>query len=112
MSRRSYKKAFERRILNKVEVDDFYVEINMYKVQAKRPSYRTEYDIITTENNGFIYGSDVITKQSKSASAFNREEAFTKTELIELFSNISINDVWSAHYQTYDKTKEWSKKVG
>lgn len=103
MSKRSYEKAFERKFLNKVEIDDFHVKIDMYKVVSKGDDC---FNIITSENNEFVYGLDVIKERSKSATAFDREQAFTKTELIELFANISINDVWSAQYQTFGKTKE------
>lgn len=50
-------------------------------------------------------------RRAKSATAFNREQLFTKTELIELLASISINDVWSAEYQTFDKTNDWQKEL-
>lgn len=106
--KRSYDEAFERRFLNNVEVDDFYVKIDMFKVISKNCF---AYNILTTENDKFEYGANVITKRSKSATAFDREQSFTRTELIELFANISINDVWSAEYQTFDKSKEWQKEL-
>lgn len=109
MSKRTYEKAFERKFLKEVKSDDFYVKIDMYKVNRK--NYRDSYTITTTENNNFTYDSAVITKRSKSAKAFDREEVFTKTELIELFAILSPNDVWSAQYHTYDKTNEWQKKL-
>lgn len=107
MSKRTYEDAFERRFLNKVDKGDFYVKIDMFKVLNIKNRSTESYEIRTTENNEFSYGGNVIMQRSKSATAFNRVETFTKTELIELFACISINDVWSAEYLTFDKTKEW-----
>lgn len=112
MSKRTHEKAFERRYLNNVEVDNIYVKIDMYKVTSKNEDRCSEsYNITTTENNEFSYNAEVIKKRSKSATSFDQEQTLTKTELIELFANISINDVWSAQYQTFDKTKEWQKEL-
>lgn len=33
------------------------------------------------------------------------------TEKIALFANLSINDVWSAQYQIYDKAKDWTNNL-
>lgn len=79
----------------------------MFKVKNIKNRNTESYKIRTTENNEFSYGNDVIKQRSKSATSFNRVEKITKTELIELFASISVNDVWSADYLTYDKTKEW-----
>lgn len=112
MLKRTYEKAFERKLLNKVEVGDFCVEICMFKVDKKIKKGLTDgYSVITTENKPFFYGLGVIEKRSKSATAFNQEQQFTKTELIELFANMSIHDVWSAQYQTLNKTKEWQREL-
>lgn len=112
MSKRSYKQAFEHRFLNNVEVGDFYVKIDMYKVTSRDEyNINESYNITTTENNELRYGAEVIKKRSKSATAFDQEQTLTKTELTELFANISISDVWSAEYQTFDKTKEWQKEL-
>lgn len=91
-----------------VKVNEIFVKIDMFKVID-----RTEYgcSIITTEKNNFSYDDGVIKKRSKSATAFDQEQTFTKTELIELFACISINDVWSAQYQTFNKTAEWEKEL-
>lgn len=109
MSKRTYGEAFERKFLKEVKCGNFYVKIDMYKVNCRNDSGR--YSITTTENNNFSYTSEVITKRSKSANAFDREEVYTKTELIELFAALSPNDVWSAQYQTYNKSNEWQKKL-
>lgn len=74
MPKRSYSEAFERRFLNKVDIDDFYVKIDMYKVINKCP-YSDKYEIRTTENNNFTYSGGVIMNRSKSATVFNREDS-------------------------------------
>lgn len=109
MVKRTYENAFERRFLKDVEEGGFYVQIDMFKVRKKLGLF--VYDIDTTENDHFQYGKDVITKRSKSASAFDREQTCTKTELIDLFANITINDVWSAEYYTFDKGDDWQKEL-
>lgn len=108
MSKRTYADAFERRFLNSVEVGGYYIKIDMFKVLSK---HGQKYKIKTTENDKFVYDEGVITKRSKSATAFIREEISTKTNLIELFSTISTNDVWAAEYETYDKSDDWQKEV-
>lgn len=112
MSKRMYKEAFERRFLKSVEVDGFYVKIDMFKVKRKKENHnKCKYEIVTSENDKFNYGEEIILKRAKSATSFIREETFTKTQLIELFASISVNDVWSAQYQTFDKSKEWQRKL-
>lgn len=114
MPKRSYEKAFERRFLNSVNQNGFYVKIDMFKVLNKIDDINTNknrYNIRTSENNNFSYDDSVIMKRSKSATSFDRVEKFTKTELIELFARISVNDVWSAEYETFDKTDDWQKKL-
>lgn len=69
MVKRTYESAFERRFLKDVEEGGFYVQIDMFKVRQKLGLF--VYDIDTTENDHFQYGKDVITKRSKSASAFD-----------------------------------------
>lgn len=113
MGKRTYEEAFGRRYLNKVLLNDYYVKIDMFKVLHKedRDDFKTRYNIRTMENNNFLYDEEVIKKRSKSATSFNREEALTKTELMELFSNISVHDVWSAEYKVFDKSKEWQNEL-
>lgn len=109
MSKRTFEEAFDHQPLKDVKIGDFCVEITMFKVEPS--PYTHEFNILTTENNKFIYGREIIVKLSKSATLFNSEELVTKTELIELFARISVSDVWSAEYQTFDKTKGWSKEL-
>lgn len=109
MAKRTFEEAFKRKFLNKVSLNDYYVKIDMFKVICA--DVKTRYHIRTTENNNFSYDAEVITKRSKCATSFDREESLTKTELMELFSNISIHDVWSAQYYVFDKSKEWQKEL-
>lgn len=109
MTKRTYETAFVRKFLKNVKVNDYFVKIDMFKVTNEKRE--GSYNITTTENNNFSYCEEVIVKRSKSATAFDCEQTFTKTELIELFANLSVNDVWSAEYQTFDKTKEWQKEL-
>lgn len=108
MSKRVYDQAFKRRFLNDVEVGGYYVKIDMFKVLSK---HNKRFNIKTTENDKLVYDEGVIMKRSKSATAFDREQLFTKTELIELFASISINDVWSAQYKTFEKSTQWHKEL-
>lgn len=109
MLKRTYEEAFERRFLKNVEVGDFYVKIDMFKVQSGNNNEK--YRILTTENNNFKYDESVIIKRSKSATAFDQVKQFTKTQLVELFASISVNDVWSAEVKKYDKTDKWHKDL-
>lgn len=110
MPRCVYKDAFKRRFLNKVEVNDIFVKIDMYKVTSKNELIDS-YNITTTENDQFKYCGEVIKKRSKSATAFDQEQRLTKTKLINLFAGISINDVWSAQCQIFDHTEEWHDEL-
>lgn len=35
----------------------------------------------------------------------------TKTEIIKLFSNLSLNDIWFAEYYSQDKDSSWQEKL-
>lgn len=108
--KRLYDEAFERRKLQSVEINDFYVEHNVYKV-LKREGSNIRYTVQTAENCKFSTDGDLIRDLATSATAYTAEKKATKTELIELFSNISINDNWSAVYYTLDKDSSWSEKI-
>lgn len=110
MPKRVYKDAFKRKFLKNVKVDDIFVKLITYKVTSQNELTEI-YSITTTENEEFkYYGYDIKTR-SKSATAFDEEQTVTKNKLMNLFANISTNDVWSAEYQTFDKTKEWYKEL-
>lgn len=110
--KRLYDEAFERRKLQKVEINDFYVEHNVYKVVdvANKPLMR-EYTVKTDNNYKFSSDECIILNAATSATAYTIEKKATKTELIEIFSSISINDIWSAVYYTLDKDDSWSEKI-
>lgn len=52
MVKQTYEKAFERRLLNHVEVDGFYVKIDMFKVTRNIGSRSREYNIVTSKSKG------------------------------------------------------------
>lgn len=109
MAKRTFNEAFKRRNLNKVDVGGFYVHIDLFKVLSKNtPDVN---NIVNMENNEFEYDDNVIKKGAKSATEFDREQSLTKTELIELFAKLSINDVWSAEYKSLDKSNEWQNEL-
>lgn len=114
MAKRTHDKAFERKILHKVPLNDYYVKIDMFKVLCPtnpQKDFTNGFNIKTTENNNFYYGENIIMKRSKSATQFDVEETLTKTDLINLFSKISEHEVWSAQYETFDKSTDWPKKL-
>lgn len=113
MAKRTCEKAFERKYLSKVKLNDYCVKIDMFKVleENEDSEFVTRYNIQTTEKTNFKYGESVIKQRAKSATLFDGEEALTKTELIELFSKLSIHDVWSVEYEILDKSKDWQKEL-
>lgn len=82
----------------------------MFKVENQKDDSEF-YSIRTTEDNDFKYAYNVITKRATSATDYHDIKEFTKTELMELFATLSVNDVWSVEYLTYDKNKEWSEDL-
>lgn len=46
-----------------------------------------------------------------SATSYTKVKEATKSELIELFSKLSMNDVWFATYFTQDKNKKWYEEM-
>lgn len=113
MAKRTFEEAFERKYLSEVSLNDYYVKIDMFKVLKEdvNRDFVIRYDIQTTEKNNFKYEEGVIKKRAKSATHFNREEALTKTELVELFSKLSVHDVWSVKYKILDKSKDWQNEL-
>lgn len=109
MTKRSHESAFERRFLKGVKEGGFYVKIDMFKVLKEESNKK--YRILTTENNDFTYDKSIIIKRSKSATAYDEIQEFTKTQLIELFANISVNDVWSAEFEKYDESDKWHRDL-
>lgn len=106
-TKRLYAEAFERKKLESVKINDFYVEHTVYKVlkevgTASDPTYCIQ----TSENYKFDYSKSIILETATSATVYTSEKKATKTELIELFSNLSLNDIWFAIYYTKDKDSE------
>lgn len=112
-TKRLHAEAFERKKLQSVKIQDFYVEHTVYKVLKREKSSITSpmYDIQTAENSKFSYGKSIILETATSATAYTSEKKATKTELIELFSNLSLNDIWFAIYYTHDKDSGWQEKM-
>lgn len=108
--KRSFGEAFLRKKLNSVKILDYYVETTVYKVLKNLP--RTDmFDVRTTQNQKAAYGESIITEAFKSASMFNTEEKLTKTELIQLFSVLSINEVWSAEFHKQETDGNWQEEL-
>lgn len=108
--KRSYERAFMSKKLNGVKINDYYVETTVYKVLRK--SFQVNmFDVLTTRNEENSYGGRIITDASKSASIFETEEKLTKTELIKLFSIISVNDVWSAVFYKQETSENWQEEL-
>lgn len=89
--KRSYEEAFVHKPLQTVEIGDFYVEHTVYKV-IDRISPDAFY-IKTMQKSSFDYGESVIKETATSATLYTCEKKATKTQLIELFSDLSINDI-------------------
>lgn len=111
--KRSYGDAFKRQPLHHVLEDDFYVEHTVYKVigPCEGTHNRGFFNIKTSQNSNFDYGESVIKETAISATQYTNVKKVTKTTLIELFSDISINDIWFARFFTYDKNNEWQEKL-
>lgn len=112
--KRLYDEAFERKKLQKVEIGSYYVEHTVYKVLKREiPGYcKFNMHIIQTAGKSeFSYGERIILDTATSATTFTSEKKATKTELIELFSNLSMNDIWCATYYTLDKDSTWQEKM-
>lgn len=106
--KRTYDEAFKRSPMNFVKEDDFYVEHTIYK--ATKPQFNAKnffFNINTTENLKFEYHESVIKGTATSATMYTMEKKATKTELIELFSLISINDIWNVKFLKNNDDPNW-----
>lgn len=108
--KRLYEEAFERKKLQNVEINDFYIEHTVYKVKTQ-DEYSRSFSIQTAENSSFVYGEPIILETATSATAYTSEKKATKTELIELFSKLSLNDIWFAIYYVLDNDATWCEKI-
>lgn len=108
--KRSYDNAFKRRPLQWVQTGDFCVEHTVYKVI--KPSKTADFfDIKTDQNKKFVYDIDVIKGTATSGTLFTSTKKATKTELIELFSNLSVNDIWFAEFFKLETEKDWQEEL-
>lgn len=107
--KRSYDDAFKRRPMDSIQTGDFCVEHTVYKVV--RPNRSDFFDVKTDQNRDFSYHASVIKGTSTSGTLYTSTKKATKTELIELFSNLSINDIWLAEFFKLEKEKDWQQEL-
>lgn len=107
--KRVHEKAFDHKKLKNVEVGDYLVEHTIYKV--KRKNVKDSFEVKTSKNMKYDYGIDVIKDTATSATLHTSEIKATKTELIKIFSSLSINDIWSATYFIQDKSATWQEEL-
>lgn len=108
--KRLYKEDFDRKKLQSVQVGSFYVEHTIYNVLSEI-SGRDNFVVKTSQNKKYDYGGNVIRETATSAATFSIKKKATKTELFELFSRLSCNDIWSAVYYIQDKDVSWQEKL-
>lgn len=107
--KRSYEEAFKRKTpLHTIKIDDFLVEHTIYKVINKCGSF--SHDIKTSENRNFSYGDSVI-KETATSLQYTSERKATKTYLIELFSSLSLNDIWFATFFKQNTDNNWQDEL-
>lgn len=108
--KRSYEEAFKRKTpLHTIKIDDFLVEHTIYKVIDKYGS--SFHNIKTSENRNFSYGDSVIKETATSATVYTSERKATKTYLIELFSSLSVNDIWFATFFKQNTDNNWQDEL-
>lgn len=107
--KRSYEEAFKRKTsLHTIKNGDFLVEHTIYKVIDQRGSF---HNIKTSENKSFSYDNSVIKATATSATVYTSEREATKTYLIELFSSLSLNDIWFATFFKRDTDRNWQDEL-
>lgn len=97
--KRSHEEAFKRKPLQIVKVGDFCVEHTVYKVTKQ--GFHKDFILKTSENSDFDYQENVIKKIASSATIFTTVKEATKTKLIELFGNLSMNNIWFATFLSF-----------
>lgn len=107
--KRTYEDAFIHRPLQTVKIGDFYVEHTVYKViKENNPE---AFHIKTLQKSNFDYGEDVIKETATSATLYTALKKVTKTLLIELFSDLSLNDIWHASFFKENKDTDWQNDL-
>lgn len=115
--KRSHEEAFKREPLCKsIKVGDFYAHHSVYKVlnpcETKDDNLvTTGFTIKTTQNSNFKFAESVIKETGTSATSYTSQKKATKTELIELFSNLSVNDIWHATFFKQDQDENWQAEL-
>lgn len=116
VAKRSHEDAFKRKPLHNVKLDDFHARYTAYKVLEPcvlRYDNRTEkgFLIKTMQNFEYKIAESIIKETGISGTSFTSQKKATKTELIELFSNLSVNDIWSATFFKQDLESNWSVEL-
>lgn len=108
-----YGDAFKRQPLERVEVGGFYVEHTVFKILDRHPprSGCNYFHIKTMQNKQYSYGEFIIKELSTSMSTYATVEKVTKTTLIELFSHLSLNDIWFASFLKQDLESNWQEEI-
>lgn len=106
--KRSFEKAFARKQNDYVKISDFCIENTVFKVLN---GVQNHFNIRTAQNSLYNYGKSIIEESSTSATTYGEEERVTKTYLIELFSTISINHIWTAEFYKYETDKNWPEEL-
>ena len=109
--KRLYDEAFVRRNLNGIQEGDFHVENAVYKILKRSDKSKGLFVVKSAQNSSFEYAEDVIRETSTSATYYDKEEKITKTEMIKLFRNLSIHDIWFAVYFKQDTTNNWQEEL-
>lgn len=108
-SKRTYEDAFKQKTLQDFEIGDFYVEHTVFKVLGQ--IVPESLQIQTLQNVTFDYGVDVFKERSTSATMYTQEKKITKVQLIELFSDLSMNDIWHVTFFEQNNDTEWQNKL-
>ena len=98
--------AFKYRKLNRIELNDICILTHVYQIDSERPG-TTKFNVTRNDNTKYWYDPKVIRNTSVSATFFEKVEKLTKTGLIKLFASFSINDIWSAEFNTIAKDDDW-----
>lgn len=107
--KRTYEDAFVHKPLQTVQIGDFYVEHTVYKVIDRINS--GAFHIKTMQKSSFDYGENVIKETATSATLYTIVKKATKTQLIELFSDLSINDIWHASFLKQNNDNNWQDEL-
>lgn len=107
--KRSFEEAFKRKNLDRVEINDYHTECTVFKVL--KSDHGDNFYVKTSQNFIYSFGEEVIKETSTSATLFDSEKRITRSEMIKLFSSLSVNDIWSAVYYKRETDKNWQEEL-